>query len=529
METRDFTPAGSHPPLVVRIGKQSGGRREHRFLADFKLGRVADCDIQFTEMVVSGHHAEIIRQDEQWWIRDLGSKNGTYLDGQRIQKAVLPHICKVQLGHNGPVIELELMQPDETLPLREPSLRGSVSMIANHYFGSAETEKAGANTRMIRQAFQKVQKKHKKKYWTIIVIFGAMLVVTAAALYYQSRRVQRLEQLHALAEEIFYSMKSLELQVAKLEAGVAKTTDPKLKKEFEEKRQQTKLLQTRYTDFARDELGISRDRLSEEEWLIYKVARIFGECDVNMPKGFVAKIREYIKSWQTSPRMQNAMARARERKYAATISRIMTSNDMPPQFFYLALQESNFDLEACGPMTRSGIAKGMWQFMPETAWKYGLRTGPLLDVRRADPFDERHDVRKSTVAAARYLRDLYETEAQASGLLVMACYNWREDKILDIVRRMPEDPRERNFWSLLAKAIVPNETYDYVFYIFSAAVIGENPRLFGFDFDSPLRIDDSKPDGTSSLSQDVTQNTNFVVGFPAPELAEERHVPAPKM
>jgi hypothetical protein len=33
---------------------------------------------------------------------------------------------------------------------------------------------------------------------------------------------------------------------------------------------------------------------------------------------------------------------------------------------------------------------------------------------------------------------------------------------------------------------VPKETYNYVFYIFSAAVIGENPKLFGFDFDNPL-------------------------------------------
>ena len=33
---------------------------------------------------------------------------------------------------------------------------------------------------------------------------------------------------------------------------------------------------------------------------------------------------------------------------------------------------------------------------------------------------------------------------------------------------------------------MPDQTYDYVFYIVSAAVIGENPRLFGFQFDNPL-------------------------------------------
>jgi hypothetical protein len=53
---------------------------------------------------------------------------------------------------------------------------------------------------------------------------------------------------------------------------------------------------------------------------------------------------------------------------------------------------------------------------------------------------------------------------------------------------MPENPRERNFWKVLAdhKEKWPKETYDYVYYIFSAAVIGENPKLFGFRFENPL-------------------------------------------
>jgi hypothetical protein len=60
--------------------------------------------------------------------------------------------------------------------------------------------------------------------------------------------------------------------------------------------------------------------------------------------------------------------------------------------------------------------------------------------------------------------------------------------VIDVLRRMPADPRQRNFWQLLAKHgnEVPEQTYNYVFYIVSAAVIGENPRLFGFKFDNPL-------------------------------------------
>ena len=132
------------------------------------------------------------------------------------------------------------------------------------------------------------------------------------------------------------------------------------------------------------------------------------------------------------------------------------------------------------------IAKGIWQLMPETAIQYGLRTGPLLDVPQFDPADERFDAEAATRAAARYLGDLYRGEAQASGLLVLASYNWGTTRVRNRIRAMKENPRDRNFWALLAQSDVPAETRDYVFKIFSAAVIGEDPKLFGFEFDRPL-------------------------------------------
>jgi len=73
-----------------------------------------------------------------------------------------------------------------------------------------------------------------------------------------------------------------------------------------------------------------------------------------------------------------------------------------------------------------------------------------------------------------------------AGHVVMACYNWDENRIREMLSTMPETPRQRNFWNLLGRHTLPDETYNYVFYIVSAAVIGENPRLFGFDFDDPL-------------------------------------------
>jgi hypothetical protein len=130
----------------------------------------------------------------------------------------------------------------------------------------------------------------------------------------------------------------------------------------------------------------------------------------------------------------------------------------------------------------------MWQFIPETGSRYGLSIGPLASAQQPDPRDDRSNWEKATKAAARYIKDIYSTDAQASGLLVMASYNWGEQRVINILRRMPANPRDRNFWKLLEnhRDQVPKQTYDYVFYIVAAAVIGENPRLFGFPFDSPL-------------------------------------------
>jgi soluble lytic murein transglycosylase-like protein len=218
------------------------------------------------------------------------------------------------------------------------------------------------------------------------------------------------------------------------------------------------------------------------------MARTFGECEINIPDGFVVEVMTYIEKWKSTQRYQRAVQRAKDKKYVATIGQTLATHDLPPQFFYLAMQESNFNVEACGPKTRWGIAKGMWQFIPDTAKRYGLKIGPLAKQRKPDPKDDRHNPRKATQAAARYLRDIYQTDAQASGLLVMASYNWGENRVIRLIRKMAANPKDRNFWNLLInyREKIPKETYDYVFYIFSAAVIGQNPKLFGFDFENPL-------------------------------------------
>ena len=228
--------------------------------------------------------------------------------------------------------------------------------------------------------------------------------------------------------------------------------------------------------------------LDERERVILRVTRLFGECDVLASPEYIREVGRYIQIWKSTGRFVAGVKRAQELGYTQTIAEAFIERDLPPQFFYLALQESDFEPYVSGKWTRFGFAKGMWQFIPATAREYGLRTGPLEGSPAHDPDDERQNWQKATVAAAKYIQHLYSKKTQASGLLVMASYNWGERRVIPLIDSLAPNPSERNFWQLVEryKARIPPETYNYVFSIVSAAVIGEDPGLFGFAITNPL-------------------------------------------
>lgn len=225
-----------------------------------------------------------------------------------------------------------------------------------------------------------------------------------------------------------------------------------------------------------------------EEELIIRVARGFGESELELPEGFINEVKRYIERWQKSTRMKRAMKYLSDNYYAHIIIDALEKEGLPTYFIYLPLQESDYNTHAIGPETRHGIAKGAWQFLATTGQEYGLSPGPLADTREYDEQDERFDFNLATQAGARYLKYIYSTQAQASGLLVMAGYNYGHNRVRNMISKMPDNPRDRNFWKFIQQYEIPKETYDYVFRIFAAAVIGEDPEHFGFNFKSPLML-----------------------------------------
>ena len=455
------------------------------FSSAFHIGRDPDCEVQIDDVHVSRRHARVSLVSGQWTIVDLQSRNGLLIDGEQVESAPIGDGIRVTMGEDGPSLELGHRLPSPMTPQTgdEPEGDGETSEAemlrgyAQRYIHDDSTEGVGDRTRMIRLAVQEERKKERRKYRWIIAVVASAGMVAAGYAYYNYLLIGQ------LAERRFYELKEKDVQIAEAQEKVAATGDPRIRELLERYMEERRQMEANYEAYFKK---VYDRRLTAKDRQILKVTRLFGECELTAPPDYLSEVARYIEKWRSTRRFADAIRRAQAGGYTKRIVDTFTARQLPPQYFYLAMQESSFDPTRSGPPTRYGHAKGMWQFIPETGQRFGLKPGPLWRTGQFDPADDRFDWERATTAAARYIKDIYATDAEASGLLVMASYNWGEHRIIDIVRKMPRNPRERNFWQLLAQHKVPDQTYDYVFYIVSAAVIGENPRLFGFDFDNPL-------------------------------------------
>lgn len=444
-----------------------------------RLGRADTNDVVVEDSRVSGEHLELRRAPGAWELVDLGSTNGTFVEGHRVTRLPLGARTRIRLGPAGGV-ELTVTIPGAG-PASARTRKVPASGLLERYLGEAEPEDMSDRTRILRARLRQ-DREEQARTWSVrtrrLRVAVGMLTLTAVlagvAAVWQARRVRAQRD---AAAELFYALRELELDLRRLEAAAGPDSDV---------RERRARLEAQYEDLLAT-LGIYSDATPPEVQLIYRTIHRLGESEVTVPREFVDEVLRYVDAWNETD-LRAGFDRARTTGMGPLIADILLEHHLPREFFYLALQESKLDPEAIGPSTRLGVPKGMWQLIPATAEAYGLTLGPLQGERRVDPADERHDVTKATAAAARYLADIHRTDAQASGLLVMAAYNLGEPRLLALVRSMPESPRERNFWTLMERHRdrVPEETYDYVYRIVSAAVIGADPDLFGYDLTPPL-------------------------------------------
>jgi soluble lytic murein transglycosylase-like protein len=137
--------------------------------------------------------------------------------------------------------------------------------------------------------------------------------------------------------------------------------------------------------------------------------------------------------------------------YRPLLTRIFREEGVPEWLLAVGLVESGYNPVALSPKQ----ALGIWQFIPATGARYGLRQTAWVD--------ERQNVEKSTRAAARYLRDLHALFGDWQ--LALAAYNAGEGRVAKALQQSGS----RDFQALAARRLLPTETLNYVPSVLAAA------------------------------------------------------------
>jgi pSer/pThr/pTyr-binding forkhead associated (FHA) protein len=101
---------------VIRLRQTKGADsgRELEFDQDLiRIGRMPDSDVNFdpeVDLDASGRHAEIRSENERYILIDAGSRNGTWLNGQRVKHAALRTDDEIELGRGGPKLKVAALQ-----------------------------------------------------------------------------------------------------------------------------------------------------------------------------------------------------------------------------------------------------------------------------------------------------------------------------------------------------------------------------------------------------------------------------------
>jgi len=227
-------------------------------------------------------------------------------------------------------------------------------------------------------------------------------------------------------------------------------------------------------------------QMSEAEQLRFideqeqRISTMMGDRPVKLNEEALRAIKTYVDRYVTVNHSKSdgldgeslSAVYGRARTYVPLIARSFAARKVPVIIgIYLPVIESSY--RDC--YENSIGAKGLFQFLPGTARHYGVAQEDMCDVEKMAP------------AAAHYIADRMAElgEDSESVTLVLLSYNRGPDGVRDMLRQLRgTDNYERNFWTLFRHRDKLDETFrnenaGYVPNFFAAAIIGENPQVFG--------------------------------------------------
>ena len=464
--------------LVETSGLMAG--RRHLIRDVTRVGRSPDNDIVLDDATtISGYHLEIRRENNTYTVRDLNSTNGTFVNGERIVETTLLTSSSVQLGSAGPALKFVLddtsaVDPNQTMETNavltstiddlsmkpQPSISQEEELLLSRAIGRARAARRTGNggqtvlimREMLGAALNRTHRRFK-------VVIGVLLVMLLTGTVYGFWRIQNFKREKANIDTRIANVEGL-LQ----RAGLTENEADELADQLEKYEDQGRAIQASLLYRAS-----VRQPIDPVEHDLAALMEEFGAETYKIPSDFLEQVKRFIRHIQGPDRPHMVAALNQSKGEVAIMRQLLQDAHLPPDFAYMAVVES----AVSNAHTSSAGAAGVWQFTPTTAAAYGLRIG--------EGYDERLDVRKSTQAACKLLRDLIlDFGAGSSVMLALAAYNSGSAKVKQGIRKVSDPIKQRNFWYLYRVRALPIETREYVPRVIAAMIIARDPENFGF-------------------------------------------------
>jgi membrane-bound lytic murein transglycosylase D len=236
------------------------------------------------------------------------------------------------------------------------------------------------------------------------------------------------------------------------------------------------------------------------------VRQIAGECSV--PIDVNSQVVDRVNALRTVGRKRTIRLLSKSGRYTPMVTATLKTENVPPDLVWMVFVESGFN-----PLARSrSQAVGLWQFI--------RATGERFDLRVDEWVDERRDPEKSTRAAARYLRWMYD-QFEDWRLVIAGYHHGRLN-----VQRLIDRQGTRDVWKLN----LPGETREYITAVMAAVVVARRPEAFGLQGiipEPPLDYDEVPVEGDLDLEKAARYATCDVMELRRlnPELLRDRTPP----
>jgi hypothetical protein len=504
--------------LEVLNGSAEVGKIE--VFSSVTLGRSHGNDLAFTgdeAGIVSGRHALVALKSQTLWLRDLDSTNGTFVGKIRVTERELLGGEIISLGPNGPAMRVEVMDvrdlpPDDGTDTMMAEGRQTRSMaVADVGLLAKSRGRSSGNRSLILEMARRlrstnspqevmqglaqdperlarllqggvmpgrvadwvggigsrVARSRKRILWGGGALGLAALIALSVLGWQNYSYRSKIRKQGDLLSQIH----DLENGLDRFSADGEEQSPERTKVVHQLLAAERQLFQIREKLKLPDRAPTYRIPLGSD---VHKVLEELGKKGFIVPESFIKTVQSQI-AYFTKPGNRATLERCFRRKprFEALIRQELARKNLPPDFLYIAMQESLFDSVA-----QSGNdARGLWQMIPETAKEFDLKVPDEWKTLGPEQ-DERTRPRLSTRAAAKYLHTLYSEFGDAA--LAMAAYNAGAGKMRKTLRRIEDPVNDRDFWYIYRMGMMAPETREYVPKIIAMILIDRDRAKYGF-------------------------------------------------